>query len=299
MALPGALVWTSRFLFATLRSIQINLYIRTQRTSLDDIWCWFWKRLVLLHCIKTALNSAEVHSQRHEGGLFQLSLFRHFLSFILPKYQIRYENMTLNRSGSFKPTHTLFSLHVNCGFFSAAWQSLFQYSLFCRAASQTAVTAVTASQNFSQASFLAFVKRREASGLGDSSCWKKGKLDVFFYIILWKTVKYELRVPGNWISSIMCTTVHKNPSHHMDNVTKMLLLPLYAGNSGWRKTNQVTRGEDDRVTWKKVFFAKKRMSPKHVFFGKKWLTQKEGWQGRQITSSQGWRWLDRNVSQPR
>ena len=68
MALPGALVWTSRFLFATLRSIQINLYIRTQRTSLDDIWCWFWKRLVLLHCIKTALNSAEVHSQRHEGG---------------------------------------------------------------------------------------------------------------------------------------------------------------------------------------------------------------------------------------
>ena len=177
MALPGALVWTSRFLFATLRSIQINLYIRTQRTSLDDIWCWFWKRLVLLHCIKTALNSAEVHSQRHEGGLFQLSLFRHFLSFILPKYQIRYENMTLNRSGSLKPTHTLFSLHVNCGFFSAAWQSLFQYSLFCRAASQTAVTA---SQNFSQASFLAFVKRREASGLGDSSCWKKGKWDVFF-----------------------------------------------------------------------------------------------------------------------
>ena len=74
MALPGALVWTSRFLFATLRSIQINLYIRTQRTSLDDIWCWFWKRLVLLHCIKTALNSAEVHSQRHEGGIISTFL---------------------------------------------------------------------------------------------------------------------------------------------------------------------------------------------------------------------------------
>ena len=163
-------------------------------------------------------------------------------------------------SGSFKPTHTLFSLHVNCGFFSAAWQSLFQYSLFCRADSQTAVTA---SQKFSQASFLAFVKRREASGLGDSSCWKKGKLDVFFYIILWKNVKYELRVPGNWISSIMCTTVHKNPSHHMDNVTKMLLLPLYAGNSGWRKTRRW------QGNLKKSCLCKKNTCHRSMFFSAK------------------------------
>ena len=266
MALPGALVWTSRFLFATLRSIQINLYIRTQRTSLDDIWCWFWKRLVLLHCIKTALNSAEVHSQRHEGGIISTFLVQTLSFFHFAQVSDQIWKYDIESGSSFKPTHTLFSLHVNCGFFSAAWQSLFQYSLFCRADSQTAVTA---SQNFSQASFLAFVKRREASGLGDSSCWKKGKLDVFFYIILWKNVKYELRVPGNWISSIMCTTVHKNPSHHMDNVTKMLLLPLYAGNSGWRKTNQVTRGEDDRVTWKKFSLQKKNTCHRSMFFSAK------------------------------
>ena len=186
MALPGALVWTSRFLFATLRSIQINLYIRTQRTSLDDIWCWFWKRLVLLHCIKTALNSAEVHSQRHEGGIISTFLVQTLSFFHFAQVSDQIWKYDIESGSSFKPTHTLFSLHVNCGFFSAAWQSLFQYSLFCRAASQTAVTAVTASQNFSQASFLAFVKRREASGLGDSSCWKRATIRCIFYIILWK-----------------------------------------------------------------------------------------------------------------
>ena len=89
MAPPGGLVWTSRFVFATLPSEYTNKLVHTQRTSVDDIWCWFWKRRVLLHCIKTTLNGTEGQSRSHEVDYFTFSLFNSVLSFILPSC-IRY-----------------------------------------------------------------------------------------------------------------------------------------------------------------------------------------------------------------
>ena len=77
-------------------------------------------------------------------------------------------------------THT--HLLVNCTFSYSPDSDLFYSSFhffFFRARPKP---------HLFQASFLAFVKRREARGLGDSSCWKKEpRLD--FKVFMWTTAK--------------------------------------------------------------------------------------------------------------
>ena len=115
MAPPGGLVWTSRF-FVRHSSEYTNKLVHTQRTSVDDIWCWFWKRLLLLHCIKTTLNGTEGQSRCHEVDYFTFSLFNSsiLLSFILPSC-IRYMKIWhWIRIFSLKPMHTHLIRIISC-----------------------------------------------------------------------------------------------------------------------------------------------------------------------------------------
>jgi len=172
MAPPGGLVWTSRF-FVRHSSEYTNKLVHTQRTSVDDIWCWFWKRVVLLHCIKTTSNGTEGQSRCHEVDYFTFSLFNSVLSFILPSC-IRYMKIWhWIRIFSLKPMHTHLIRIISCKlhfFISSQFLtyifSLFQFSLLL-------LQRARPKPHFSQASFLAFVKSREARGLGDSSCQRR------------------------------------------------------------------------------------------------------------------------------
>ena len=194
MALPGALVWTSRFLFATLRSIQINLYIRTQRTSLDDIWCWFWKRLVLLHCIKTALNSAEVHSQRHEGGIISTFLvqtlsFFHFaqVSDQIWKYDIESIRIIQTHTYTFLTPCKLRFLLGGLTIFIPVFTFLQgRFPNSCHSFPK-----------FFSSLLLGVCEEERSKWVGWLVLLKKGKVRcIFFYIILWK--KSEIWIKGAW-----------------------------------------------------------------------------------------------------